>query len=72
LGVAIVVAIVVVVAVAVVVGTVVAVIASNLVLVFFYIFLQNTLLLRRTGNTENVQGRNVYIGHLPYHLPIDN
>jgi cbb3-type cytochrome oxidase cytochrome c subunit len=62
-----------VVVVAVVVGTVVAVIAiANLVLVFYDIFLQNTLLLRRTGNTANVQGRNVYIEHLPYHLPIDN
>jgi hypothetical protein len=49
-----------------------AIIASNLVYTFYDIFLQNTLLLRRTGNTANVQGRNVYIGHLPYHLPIDN
>jgi hypothetical protein len=65
--------------VVVVVATVVAVIAiaivvaiANLVLVFYDIFLQNTLLLRRTGNTANVQEHNVYIGHLPYHLPIDN
>jgi hypothetical protein len=45
---------------------------ANLVWVFYDIFLQNTLLLLRTGNTANVQGRNVYIEHPQYHLPIDN